>query len=427
MKRVTKMYSSNYVPILLLSVIILLSGCGQKTDTQQEQLQTTQVRSPISVDPGIDVLFQQYIDELRGKTIGLVINQTAVDKKGVNIVDRFMEYDDITIKAIFAPEHGYRGDKQGRIEDEIDPVSGATVYSLYGKLYKPLPEMLDGIDVLIFDMQSVGVKFYTYSSTMGHAMQAAAENDVEYWVLDRPNPITGIRVDGTMQDTATVSFVGLYPAPIQYGLTMGELANMVVGEGMMEFPEGFKPRISQLKNWQRDRWYDEIDIPWVKASPNMPDLETAIVYPGMCFFEVRDFWIKGTGGRPFIWLGNPWLDGNKLATDLNELKIPGVDFTPIEFTPTSGNFEGEMLGGIQVNIIDRNILEPVKLGVYVMHTILKNHPDEYELTTKIDRLAGTDRLRLALEEGQTPEQIFESWHQPLAEFEKLRVKYFLYE
>lgn len=419
MKDKTNMYSKTLFVIPLV-VIILMSGCDQKTITQQ-------VRSPISVDPGIDVLFQQHIDELRGKTIGLVINQTAVDKKGVNIVDRFMEYDDITIKAIFAPEHGYRGDKQGRIEDEIDPVSGATVYSLYGKLYKPLPEMLDGIDVLIFDMQSVGVKFYTYSSTMGHAMQAAAENGVEYWVLDRPNPITGTRVGGTMQDTATVSFVGLYPAPVQYGLTMGELANMVVGEGMMEFPEGFKPRISQLKNWQRDRWYDEIDIPWVKASPNMPDLETAIVYPGMCFFEVPDFWIKGTGGRPFIWLGNPWLDGNKLATDLNELKIPGVDFTPIEFTPTSGNFEGEMLGGIQVNIIDRNILEPVKLGVYIMHTILKNHPDEYELTTKIDRLAGTANLRNALNDGQTPEQIFKSWQQPLADFKKLREKYLLYQ
>lgn len=420
-------YSRYYVIIPLLSVIILMSGCGQKTATQQ-------VRSPITVDTGIEVLFKQHMDKLQGKTIGLVINHTAVDKKGVNIVDKFMEYGDITIQAIFAPEHGYRGDQMGRIEDETDPVSGAKVYSLHGELHKPTPEMLKGIDVLIFDMQSVGVKFYTYISTMGRAMQAAAENGLEYWVLDRPNPITGTRVDGTIQESETVSNVGLYPIPVQYGLTMGELASMVVGEGWMEFPEGFQPRIIQMTNWQRDRWYDETDIPWIGPSPNMPLIETAIVYPGMCFFEVRDFSIKGSGRpHPFIWLGNPWLDGKKLATELNELNIPGVDFTPIEFTPTSGqsgssgSFEGEKLEGIQVNIIDRNELEQVKLGVYIMHTILKIHPDEYELTIKVDRLAGTELLRKALNEGQTPEQIFESWQQPLEKFKELRVKYFLYQ
>jgi len=427
--------SRNHVFVLLLSVIILLSGCGQKTDTQQGQVQITEVRSPITVEAGIEVLFKQHIDELQGKTIGLVINHTSVDKNGVNIVDKFMDYEDITIQAIFAPEHGYRGVQMGRIEDEMDPVSGAKVYSLHGDLRKPLPEMLEGIDVLIFDMQSVGVKFYTYISTMGRAMQAAAESDLEYWVLDRPNPITGTRVDGTVQDTLTMSNVGLYPIPVQYGLTMGELANMVVGEDWLEFPEGFQPRIIQLTNWQRDRWYDETDLPWIGPSPNMPLIETAIVYPGMCFFEVKDFSIKGTGNpHPFIWLGSPWLDGNKLATELNKLNIQGVDFTPIEYTPAStslsgsaGRFEGEKLGGIQVNIIDRNVLEQVKLGVYIMHTILKNHPQEYVMTTKIDRLAGTARLRLALEEGQTPEQIFESWQQPLEEFKELSVKYFLYQ
>jgi len=414
------MYSRINVTLTLLSVIIFMSGCGKKT--------ATQVRSPITVDPGIEVLFKQHIDELQGKTVGLVINHTAADKKGVSIVDKFMEYDDITIQVIFAPEHGYRGDQGGRIVDEVDTVSGAKIYSLHGEVYKPTPEMLEGIDVLIFDMQSVGVKFYTYSSTMGRAMQAAAENGVEFWVLDRPNPITGTRVDGTIQESETVSNVGLYPIPVQYGLTIGELAKMVVGEGLMEFPEGFQPRIIQMTNWRRDRWYDETDIPWIKASPNMPLIETAIVYPGMCFFEVRGFSIKGSGRpHPFIWMGNPWLDGNKLATELNKLNIPGADFTPIEFTPTSGRFEGEKLGGIQVNIIDRNELEPVKLGVYIMHTILQLHPDEYELTTKVDRLAGTERLRNALNEGQTPEQIFESWQQPLEEFKGLRAKYLLYQ
>jgi uncharacterized protein YbbC (DUF1343 family) len=259
-------------------------------------------------------------------------------------------------------------------------------------------------------------------------MQAAAENGVEYWVLDRPNPITGIRVDGTFQDTATLSNVGLYPIPVQYGLTMGELANMVVGEGWMDFPEGFQPRIIKLTNWKRDMWYDETDIPWVGPSPNMPLIETAIVYPGMCFFEARDLSIKGKGRpHPFIWLGTPWLDGEKLAEDLNNLNIAGVDFTAVEFTPTEGNFEGELLGGIEVNILDREILEPVKLGVYIMHTMLKNHPDDYVISTRVDRLAGTDKLRIALEEGQTPEEIFESWQQPLEEFKKAREKYFLYQ
>lgn len=414
-------YSKKYFILPLFVFIIFTTACKQKQTVQK-------IRPQVVVDPGIEVLFKQHIGELQGKTIGLVVNHTSVDKKGIHIVDRFMEYEDIAIKAIFAPEHGYRGDQQGRIVDETDPVSGATIYGLYGEVYKPTPEMLEGIDVLIFDIQSVGVKFYTYISTMGRAMQAAAENGLEYWVLDRPNPIRGTLVDGTIQDTATASNVGLYPIPVQYGLTIGELANMIVGEEWMEFPEGFQPRIIKLTNWERDRWYDETDIPWVGPSPNIPTLATAIVYPGMCFFEGRDFSIKGEGRPyPFIWLGSPWLEGEKLAGELNNLQIPGVDFTPIEFTPTAGNFEGETLEGIQVNILDRNALEPFKLGVYVMHTILQLYPDEYVISTRVDRLAGTDRLRNALNEGQIPEQIFEAWQQPLDEFKKQREKYFLYQ
>jgi uncharacterized protein YbbC (DUF1343 family) len=407
--------------ILLTAALILVSGCGQKS--------ATRLRPPIAVEPGIEVLFKQHIDELRGETIGLVINHSAVDKKGVSIVDKFMAYDDITIQAIFAPEHGYRGDQMGRIENEVDPVSGARIYSLHGEIRKPTPAMLAGIDVLIFDMQSLGVKFYTYISTMGLAMQAAAENGVEYWVLDRPNPITGTRVDGSVQAANT----GRYIIPVQYGLTMGELANMVVGEGWMEFPEGFKPRVIAMSGWERDRWYDETDIPWVPTSPNIPTLETAIVYPGMCFFEgVNVSEGRGTP-HPFMWIGAPWVEGEELARTLNEMKVPGADFTPIEFVTkaipgksTRPRYEGEKSEGIQVNIVNRNELEPVKLGVYVMYALHELYPDTYEMTRGIDGLSGNTHLRAAIDEGQTPEEIFEHWQKPLEEFKEKRIEYLLY-
>jgi uncharacterized protein YbbC (DUF1343 family) len=391
-------------------------------------------RRPVVVDTGLDVLFKEHLDELRGKTLGLVINQTAVDKDRVHIVDRLMEHDDITIGAIFCEEHGYRGTTYSRdIKDEVDPVSGATVYSLYKKAER-LPDVLKDLDLdlIIFDMQTLNARFYKIPRPLKNVMQEAARQGIPYWVLDRPVPTNGLQVDGPVASRESWNAGSVCAlVPIQYGMTIGELAKMYVGEGWLDVPEGFQPRVIEMKGWQRDRWLDETDVPWIQTSPAIPDLRTAAVYPGMCFFEDRRFCIKHYNPYPFIWMAAPFIDGKELTDALNKQTIQGVNFTPIEFDCREGTFAGKHLEGIQVNVLDRNKLEPVKMGVYILHALHGLYPEGFALNsensrTKIDKLAGTSSLTEALREGRTPKEIFESWETPLEDFKKARAKYLIY-
>jgi len=401
----------------------------------EEYAHTDQPQEIVTVMPGIENLMTNYIDELQGKSVGLVINHTAVDKDTVHVVDRLVEAG-VKINAIFGPEHGYRGDAADgqRIKDGVDPVTGANVYSLYGANRKPSPEMLEGLDVILYDIQDVGVRFYTYISTMGYAMQAAAEQGVAFWILDRPNPITGTIVDGPPLKEGYESFVGLYPIPARYGMTPGELAKMIVGEQWLEFPEDFQPRVIKLTNWERHLWLDETDVPWVAPSPNMSRLSTATVYPGLCFVEGTNI-SEGRGtDHPFEWIGAPWIDGETLAQELNKKNLAGVVFEPITFTPEdipgralNSKYRGEECEGVSIHVTRRDEFEAVRTGMKIITTVHQLYPDEFRWrNSAIDRLYGSDDFRKALAEGKSPEEIFAMWQTPLEDFKRIRNNYLLY-
>jgi len=395
----------------------------------------TAITEPVEVLPGIEVLFNEHIDELSGKNIGVVVNHTAVDKEGTHLVDRLIDHD-VLVEAIFAPEHGYRGEAAAgeHITGGIDPVSGAVVYSLYGEALRPTTEMLEDIDILIYDIQDVGVRFYTYITTLGYTMEAAAREGVEYWVLDRPNPIRGNTVSGPTLQEGFESFVGRYPIPVQYGMTAGELAQMIVGEGWLDFPETFQPRVISMEGWQRNLWYNETDIPLVAPSPNMPTVETATVYPGMCFIEGINV-SEGRGTpNPFLWIGAPYIEELELSQQLNNLQIPGVVFEPITFTPQeipgvaySPKYQETLCRGVQLVVTDRDNYEAVKTGVYVIWLIHELYPEDFQwIETSIDRLYGSDQFRKMIDNGASAENIIDTWEEVLEQFKKHREAYLLF-
>lgn len=433
--------------ILLLALCSCLMSYGRTAFAQDSsrigihQLQHQQykgvqpVEAPVPVAPGMAVLLREHLSELEGKNIGLVTNQTAVDSAGVHLVDRLLERG-IHIAAIFAPEHGYRGEAAAgqHIENGVDPVSGARVYSLYGAARKPTDRMMQGLDVLLYDIQDVGVRFYTYISTMGYAMQAAARNGVAFWVLDRPDPITGSIVHGPVLKKKYRSFVGLYPIPVRYGMTPGELAEMIVGEGWLDFPGGFRPRVIKMRGWQRNLWQDQTDLPWVAPSPNMPDLATAAVYPGMCFVEGTNL-SEGRGtDHPFLWIGAPWIDGKQLSRKMNKRELPGVVFVPVTFRPedipgkaVNPKYEGEECQGVRLEVTDRRTFQAVPAGVTLLATVQAAYPDSFRWReTAIDRLYGSDKLRVALDHGRSPERIISGWQHDVKKFMTRRQQYLLY-
>lgn len=408
-------------------------GIHQLQHHQYERVQP--VEQSVQVTPGMEMLLRDHLWELEGKDVGLVVNQTAVGSEGVHLVDRLLEHD-IHVAAIFAPEHGYRGEAAAgqQIENGVDPVSGARVYSLYGAARKPTDQMMQGLDVLLYDIQDVGVRFYTYISTLGYAMQAAARNGVAFWVLDRPDPITGARVNGPVLKKKYRSFVGLYPIPVRYGMTPGELARMIVGEDWLDFPRNFQPRVIQMKNWQRELWQDQTDLPWVAPSPNMPDLATAAVYPGMCFVEGTNI-SEGRGtAHPFLWIGAPWIDGKRLSQTMNRLQLPGVVFVPITFRPedipgkaVNPKYEGKACQGVRLEVTDRSIFRAIPTGVSLLASVRAAYPDSFRWReSAIDRLYGSDKLRMAIDHSRSPEKIISGWQHDLKKFRTRRQKYLLY-
>ena len=431
-------------PFLVL-MAMLISACGEAQDSsrhksihqlQHEAHRDSTIQQEIAtVRPGIETLFADYSDSLRGRSVGVIVNHTSKDKDGVHLVDRLVN-SGIAVSAIFAPEHGFRGGAAAgqHVQDGIDTVSGARIYSLYGTTRKPLPEMLKRADLLLYDIQDVGARFYTYISTMGYAMQAAAEQDIPFWVLDRPDPITGDKVGGPVLEEDFRSFVGLYPIPVRYGMTPGELARMIAGEGWLDFPNGYQPKVIPLRGWKRGVWYDQTDLPWIAPSPNMPDLETATVYPGLCLIEGTNV-SEGRGTpNPFLQIGAPWINGKRLSQELNKMRLPGVVFEPIQFTPeeiagkaVNPKYEGEQCGGVRIRVIDREQFRAVATGVQILAKVQQLHPAEFQWReAAIDRLYGSDALRIAIAQGKSIDALISSWGEELQEFRKKRKRYLMY-
>jgi uncharacterized protein YbbC (DUF1343 family) len=389
-----------------------------------------------AVKVGADVLFESKLDVIKGKKVGLVTNHTAVLSNGNHLADVLHATKNVTLAALFGPEHGVRGDApDGRtIRDTVDAKTGVPVYSLYGRINKPTPEMLKNVDVLIFDIQDVGARFYTFISTMFLCMEAAAENNIPFIVLDRPNPITGTMIGGPIRVDSLKTFVGWVPIPIAHGMTVGELALMANNEGWLKEQKKADLTVIRMERWKRSMWYDETSLRWIKPSPNMATLTTAIVYPGLCLIEGINV-SEGRGTeKPFEYIGAPWIDGKQLAQMLRRYNLPGVSFEPIEFTPmeipnvaSNPKYKGIKCGGVYVKVSNRTTLNPVKTGIAVVAAIHALYPDSLKFRDRgFDRLAGTPKIREEIVKGTNVDAIVSSWGEEVKEFSKKRIPSLLY-
>ncbi|MBO0790997.1 MAG: DUF1343 domain-containing protein [Ktedonobacteraceae bacterium] len=383
-----------------------------------------------SVQTGLEVFLEQGLPQIDGQPVGLITNYTGVNRKLRSSAELLHASKHVRLRALFGPEHGILGNAQDAlpIEGSVDQRTGLPVYSLYGETEKPTRESLKGLSALIFDIQDVGVRYYTYPSTMAYAQEAATEAGLAFVVLDRPNPITGTHIEGNMLDPRFASFVGVHPLPIRHGMTVGELARLFAAE--RGYPE---PIVVPMRGWKRSWWFDETDLPWVLPSPNLPTLDTAVLYPGTCLIEGTNL-SEGRGTtRPFELLGAPWIDPFQLAEALEQYELPGLAFRPAYFTPTYPKHQGVLCGGVQVHIIEREEVQAVELGLHLLATLRRLYPDRLEWrgwpdgSYALDRLLGSDQPRLALEAGASVSEIMAGWDEQCASFAERRRPYLLYQ
>jgi uncharacterized protein YbbC (DUF1343 family) len=431
--------------VLMFIAGALSTACpaSRPESTVPPDAQLSSLAARASVHPGAEVLLDKHLDLIRGKRIGLITNHTAILPDGRHILDVLRSTPGVSITALFSPEHGLAGTEPDgtKVGHDQGAPSGLRVFSLFGETTKPTPEMLEGIDVLVFDIQDIGVRYYTYTSTLFLSLEAAAENGIPYLVLDRPNPIGGLRVEGPILESAQKSFVGLLPLPIIHGMTVGELARLANGEGWLK--DGVKAdlRVIPAEGWTRDLWFDQTGLPWIKPSPSMMTIRTAAVYPATCFLEGTNV-SEGRGTKiPFESIGAPFIDGAKLAADMNGAGLPGVVFRPAKFTPediamvtSDPKYEGIACEGVFLDVTDRKAFKPVETGVHLLAALKRLYPKEFRWRSPsrstgayyLDLLAGTPRIREGLDAGIRPEAIVASAEAGLNRFFSLREKYLLY-
>tara|TARA_A100001037_G_scaffold2571_1_gene2330 strand:+ start:5259 stop:6476 length:1218 start_codon:yes stop_codon:yes gene_type:complete len=379
------------------------------------------------VRPGVEVLISDSLHLVSGKRVGLVTNHTGIDRSGRSDIDILADHPEITLAALYAPEHGIRGEERAgaAIEGGVDERTGVVIHSLYGDTRKPTSDMLKGVDVLVFDMQDVGARYYTYVSTMALAMEAAGEHNIPFLVLDRPNPIRGDVVQGNTLNPSYKTFVGMYEVPMRHGMTPGELARMYVGD----FGISVDLTVVPIEGWTRDMTFDNTNLPWVAPSPNMPDVASALAYPGTCLFEGTPISVGRGTEKAFQWIGAPWLDGRELAEALNEYEIDGVRFEPVTFTPRNAGdrkFEGVSVEGVQLIALSTDY-DASRAGVAMLietYRVSQENWSWYE--AHFDRLAGTDGLRLGIAANVAYDELVSGWDIGIREFESRRAPYLLY-
>ncbi|WP_096185838.1 exo-beta-N-acetylmuramidase NamZ family protein [Evansella halocellulosilytica] len=381
------------------------------------------------VKTGLARLLEEGQPQLDGKNIGLIINHTSVDSDLKLSLDRFIEQD-YQIKAIFAPEHGVRGDIAAgeTVDDQVDSRTGIPVMSLYGKHRRPTDDMLRQLDALVFDIQDLGVRFYTYIYTLAYCMEEAGKHGIEVYVLDRPNPINGTAVCGNIVEPEFESFVGKYGLPIRHGMTVGELAQYFNSEYNMNV----ELTVVKMKGWTRDTWYDETGLPWVMPSPNATGKAMSALYPGTCFFEGTNV-SEGRGTTaPFQWIGAPWIDAYALKKEFDKLRLPAVTVRPVTFTPLTSKYQDELCQGLDIHIDDFNDFQPIRTALGMIDSINTLYTEKFSWTEPIngryfiDLISGTDEVRKHVERGGSLLEWINSKKQEAERFEKLREKFLLY-
>lgn len=409
----------------LLALVLLLSTVSAAVAKNAKEKKNEKFRL------GVEVLLQDKIDLIKDKRVGLITNPTAVDQSVTSIVDLLYNNNNVNLTALYGPEHGVRGSAQAGqyVEQYTDEKTGLPVYSLYGKTKKPTPEMLSNVDVLLFDIQDVGTRYYTYIYTMALAMEAAKENNIPIIVLDRPNPISGTKVEGPVLEDKYSSFIGEYPIPVRHGMTVGELAKLFNSE----FGIGADLTVVEMEGWKRNIYYDETPLEWILPSPNMPTLETAVVYPGAALIEGTNV-SEGRGTtKPFELIGAPFINSDNLAAKLNSYKLPGVTFRAASFIPTFSKHANVLSHGIQIHVTDRNAYKPFETGLYIVKTIHDMYPNDFQFRAPnaagisfFDNLVGNGSIRADIEAGKSIEEIKAAWQAGLDEFNGVREKYLLY-
>lgn len=371
---------------------------------------------------GIDVLSRDDFAQLSGKRVALITNHTGVDRHGQSTIRHLHDAENIGLVKIFSPEHSLSGKLDiPFIPDDIETGTGVPILSLYGNVRRPTQAMLEGIDTIVFDIQDIGARFYTYISTMGNAMQAAADSNIRFVVLDRPNPINGVNVAGPILDDGKQSFVGFHRLPVRHGMTVGELARLFKAEMAIDVDL----QVIEIQGWHRGDYFDATELPWTNTSPNIRSLTAAILYPGIGLLETTNMSVGRGTDTPFEVIGAPWIDGQALASYLNSASLPGVSFDAIRFTPDTSKFAGEACSGVRLTITDRGTFEPLRVGFEIARHLATAYTDTWEVDAYL-RLLGNDETLEAVRQGLSYPEILASYEDGLNAFRERRGQYLLY-
>ena len=403
--------------IIMTIVLALLSLGAAPADAK-----TKHSGHAARVQTGLDVLEAQKFAPLRGKHIGVITNHTGLDSQGRSTVDALSHATGLQVVALFSPEHGLAGRNDENVASSKDPSTGLPVYSLYGETRRPTEEMLKGIDALVFDVQDAGVRFYTYTATMAYCMEEAAKHNIAFFVLDRPNPLGGEIVEGPMLDADKTNFVGYFPMPVRYGLTIGELAQLFNGENHI----GVDLHVISMRNWHRNYFFESTGIKWIPPSPNLRTIKGSIVYPGIEILQSAGVSVGRGTQTPFEEFGAPWLNGDEVATSLNALRLPGLHFAGQPFIPVVGLYSGQRCGGVAIRIIDRFAVRSMRLGLEIAAILQRLYPKEFNSAKLIELVGNADTIQ-QLQSGVAPDKIVASWSDSLAAFDKVRRRYFFYK
>ncbi|MFB3854391.1 MAG: exo-beta-N-acetylmuramidase NamZ domain-containing protein [Vicinamibacterales bacterium] len=378
-----------------------------------------EIRQPVAT--GIDVLVAENFKSLAGKKVGLVTNHTGRSRTGDSTIDLLKGAAGVSLVALFSPEHGIRGTEDQKVASGRDEKTGLPVYSLYGETRRPTDEMLAGVDTLVFDVQDVGARFYTYTTTMAYVMEEAARRRIPVVVLDRPNPINGYQIEGPTIPRENLGFTAYFPMPIRHGMTLGELARLFNAENKI----GADLTVVAMKNWRRDSWFDDTLFPWTNPSPNMRNLNEAALYPGIGAIEGTNISVGRGTDTPFEQLGAPWIDGTVLARELAARRLPGIRFYPVTFTPSSSRYAGERCGGVFMVVTDREALRPVRVGLEIAAALFRLYPNDYQLD-RAQTLLGSQSTLARVKAGDDPAAIAASWAADESRWRLMRAKYLLY-
>jgi len=377
---------------------------------------------PGRVQTGLDFLEAHKFAPLKGKHVGLITNHTGLDAQEKTTIERLAHAPGVTLVALFSPEHGLAGKMDDKVTSSKDSMTGLPVYSLYGETRRPTDEMLAHIDALVFDIQDAGVRFYTYTTTMGYCMEEAAKRGISFYVLDRPNPINGDIVEGPMLDSDKRDFVAYFSLPVRYGLTIGELAQLFNTENHI----GADLHVIQMRNWHRNYFFESTGIRWVPPSPNLRTTKGAILYPGLEILQNAGVSVGRGTESPFEIFGAPWMNGEEVAAALNAKHLPGLKFVSQLLIPVTGLYAGQRCGGVSIKIAEKSVVRSMRMGLEIAAVLKKMYPDKFDVGKTITLLGNAATVQ-QLQDGVAPEKIVADWNSDLSAYDAKRRKYFLYK